>query len=457
MRLAARRLTCCGTVLAGLVLTGCVAQRPEDPVVITGAQVPRLAGATPGAVVAFRWMDGRWEQVPVQVDERAQVDLGRVYDEAPNGVTQLTYTDPGTFTGPDPDPKVDADDEIALMGIDSGVRAPAGSRPAGVVAGSGHELRVTDPLGDATPAYVYLFRQAGGLDPAAGRSYVDYRFGLRSGDYKTTYGLQQGPNPEDSTITTAAYTRHFSDRWIDDGLTIRSGGATGADILDRHKNLFAPGNCVRSEDTFSAAEGAFVVNKSGPVRALRAYIGANSGPYTERTQIYYAQREDIITDLRVHAIPSVMDFFDYSPAASGMTYTNDRNPGGVTIDGQPDTVAAGAPTWEKVSGSQGTLTHVWQLTTNVAPLSTTNYYYDNSTVPNPVVQCTGDAFAYGSSGTYINSGIANTDPHNGAASYLTATHTLFFESPGQTNESAQTHADQVRNPAQVSSAAWTGS
>jgi hypothetical protein len=62
--------------VAGLALSGCVAQRPEDPVVITGAQVPRLAGATPGSVVAFRWLDGRWEQVPVQVDERAQVDLG---------------------------------------------------------------------------------------------------------------------------------------------------------------------------------------------------------------------------------------------------------------------------------------------------------------------------------------------------------------------------------------------
>jgi hypothetical protein len=82
---------------------------------------------------------------------------------------------------------------------------------------------------------------------------------------------------------------------------VRSGGATGADILDRHKNLFAPGNCVRSEDTFSAAEGAFIVNKSGPVRALRAYIGANSGPYTGRLHVFYARRELITTYLRVHA------------------------------------------------------------------------------------------------------------------------------------------------------------
>ena len=115
----------------------------------------------------------------------------------------------------------------------------------------------------------------------------------------------------------------------------------GPDILDRNKALFAPGVCGRSEDTFDDAEGAFLANINGPVRAIRSYIGANSGPYTERTHIFYAQREDIVTDLRVHPIPGVMSFFDYSNAAIGMQYTNDRNLAGVPIDGVPDTVAAG--------------------------------------------------------------------------------------------------------------------
>jgi hypothetical protein len=232
-----------------------------------------------------------------------RVDLGKVYNGAANGLTQLTYTDPGTFTGPDPDPKLDADDEIAFMGFDGGAKAPAGAAPPGVVAGSGEEVRIADGLGNPAAAYVYLFRQTGGLDPGAGRSYVSYRFGLASGPYKTTYRL--------------------------------------ADILDRHKDLFAPGTCVRSEDTFSAGEGAFVVNKSGPVRALRAYLGANSGPFTERLHVFYQRREDITTYLRVHAIPGVMDFFDYSPAATGMTYRNDLNPAGVRVDGVPDAPALG--------------------------------------------------------------------------------------------------------------------
>jgi hypothetical protein len=434
--------------LAALALSGCVAQRPEDPVVLTGDQVPRLIGADPGAVVAFRWLNDAWHQVPVQVDERAVVDLGTVYNSTPVGITQLTYTDPGTFTGPDPNPKVDGDDEIALMGIDAGVRAPSGSRPPGVVAGTGHEVQITDSLGEPTPAYVYLFRQTGGLDPSAGRSYVTYHFGLRSGAYKTTYKLQQGPNPEDSTVTTDAYTRHFSDRWVDDGLTVRAGDASGADVLDRHKNLFAPGNCARSEDTFSAAEGAFTVNKSGPVRALRGYVGANSGPFTQRLHVFYQRREVITTFLRVHAIPSVMDFFDYSPAASGMTYRNNRNTGGVTVDGTPDAVTAGSLSWESVDGPQGGLASVHTYDTDIPGFATTSYYLDDSTpTGSGQTQCTGDAFAYGSSGPWVTQSIPNTDARLGAANRLTVSRHLFFTGPGASD--GPRRAQQVAEPLRV--------
>ena len=329
-----RRLTVLPALAAAVVfLSGCAFQRPEDPIVLKGSETPRLVGAAPGKVLAFRYLNGRWDQVPVQVDERALIDLGTVYNESANGVKLMTYTDPNTFAGADPDPTIDANDEIVLMGIDGGSQAAPGSNPPGVVAGSGEEIRFHDPVGDPTDTFAYLYRQTGNLDQSAGRPYVDYDFNLLSGNYKSTYRLQDGPNPEDSTVRTNFYTRHFSDRWADDGLKIIAPGASGVDILDRHKNLFAPGNCGRSEDTFDDAEGAFIVNKSGPVRAIRSYIGANSGPLTARQHIFYDRREDITTTLRVHAIPGVMDFFDYSPAANGMTYRSDVDPRGATIDG----------------------------------------------------------------------------------------------------------------------------
>ena len=71
---------------AVLLLSGCAFQRPEDPVVLKGSDVPRLVGAAPGKVLAFRNLNGRWDQIPVQVDERALIDLGTVYNEPVNGV-----------------------------------------------------------------------------------------------------------------------------------------------------------------------------------------------------------------------------------------------------------------------------------------------------------------------------------------------------------------------------------
>ena len=42
-----------------------------------------------------------------------------------------------------------------------------------------------------------------------------------------------------------------------------------------------------------------------------------------------------------------------------------------------------APSWEKVDGTQGALTHVWTLTTNVSPAPSTKLYYEDNDV-NPI-------------------------------------------------------------------------
>lgn len=440
-------------VLAATSLAGCVAQRPADPVVLTGADVPRLQGVAPGKVIAFRRLDGRWTQAPVQVDERAVVDLAKPRNLAATGRTFLTYTDPGTFTGPDPNANVDADDEIAFMGIDAGVRAPAGSSPPGVVAGSGVEVRITDPNGEPSPAYLYLFRQTGNLDPGAGKRYVDYRFNLLSGDYKTTYNLGSGPNPESSTATTSFYSHRFTDRWIDDVLRITAPGASGVDILDRHKNLLVPGNCGRSEDTFSNGGGAMIANKSGPVRAIRSYIGANSGTYTHREHVFYERRQDIRTFLRVHQIPGVLDAFDYTPAASGMTYRHDADQRGVRIDGVPDAPGVGPITWETVDGAQGSLGIVHGFSTDIPGFAHTSYYLDKQAPGGGAeTQCTGDASAYGMSGPWLNATVPNTDPTLGTANRLAVTRHLFYDSPGKADGPAR--KAQIANPLRTTVGAW---
>jgi hypothetical protein len=450
---------------------GSTLDRPADPVVLTGADVPALIVAMPNDVVAFRY-NGSWTQIPVQVDERFVQNFQTIYHVAVPlnaNTSQLVYADSGTYTGPDPNPTLDADDEITVMAQDAGGLAFS-DVPPHVIAGSGVQIAISDPLAPGEHGWVYLFRQDGTLSPGAGQQYVSYNFDLLSGPYLSTYRflsyVASGPpfgNPEDSTLTTPSYSRHFGDRWQDDGLSITAGGAAGVDILDRHKALFAPGVCGRSEDTFDygdsggfVGEGAFVVNKSGPVRAIRSYIGANSGPNTERDDIFYAQREDIRTELRVHAIPSIMDFFDYSPDASGMTYYNDLNTGGVTIDGNPDTPLAGPIKWEMVTGPQGTLVEAGSYATNIANFAYTSYYLDDTTPP--VTQCTGDAFAYGSGGVNVNAipgGIPCTDPAQGCTSVLNTTRTMYYLPPGATVSDAQTLNARAAAPITFLTQAYT--
>lgn len=449
---------------AARAISSSTLDRPADPVVMTGVEVPGLAGIAPSLLVAFRY-DGGWQQIPVQVDERKWIDLVSIYNVPQSQVpylggkqpmTELAYADAGTFAGADPNPALDSDDEIVFMAADAGGDPPAVSEPAGVLAGTGQRVLVTDPLAPAEQGSVYLFASDGSLDPSAGQQYVTYTFDLLSGPYLTTYDTVSGPNPEDTIVTSPFYTHHFSDRWISDAFTISAGGASGVDILDRHKSMFGPGVCGRSEDTFSAAEGAFIVNKSGPVRALRSYVGANSGPFTQRDHAFYARREDITTALRVHEIPSVMDFFDYSPAASGMVYRNDLNTTGVTIDGANDTVATGAITWESVTGPQGSMTMAGGVTTNQSPFSYTSYYLDDTTPP--VAQCTGDAFAYGSSGVWVNATIPCTDPGNVCAGNLTSQRHIYFDAPGLDATGAAEHAANAGAPLRVDVTQWgTGS
>jgi hypothetical protein len=145
--------------------------RPDDPVVLTGAATRSLTGAAPGAVVAFAWTD-KWRQVPVQVDERKLFDLRLAYPDpfscAGNGlcylpfatVGKLRYADPGTLVGADPDASLDADDEIVFMAADAGGSAATAADPSTVVAGSRVRVKVNDPL-DGGVGYGLHRRHAG--------------------------------------------------------------------------------------------------------------------------------------------------------------------------------------------------------------------------------------------------------------------------------------------------------
>ncbi|MHC4513227.1 MAG: hypothetical protein ACYTGW_04600 [Planctomycetota bacterium] len=427
--------------MLGLLCAAVAAQgaRTQDPVVIVGASLPGLLGKDPHTIVAFRYDKG-WQQIPVQVDERTLVPVSQIRKNNKLTTKVLVYADPNTFTGADPDNKFDADDELCFMARDAG--GPAGfGDPAGVVAGSRQGLTVIDPVSNSK-SHVYLFLSQGSLRPDAGKDYVKYTYNLKSGAYKTTYRLS-GTNPEDSPVVTSDYEAHFSDRWILDGLKIKTGAATGVDILDRSKFQFVPGSCKRTTDTFSAGGGAMIANIDGPVRAIRSVVGANSGSTTSRDWICYQGRLDMITWLRVHAIQATWWFMDYSPAASGMTYYDDLNTKGVTIDGKPDTVNFGKLTWQLVAGKQGSLTHSIFRATDITRIVDSSFY-DDSIRPT-WNQCTGDGFAYGASGP-TTGGLPNTDPLRGPANNYVASWVLYMDAPGVTMQQAVQKAAAAARP-----------
>ncbi len=472
--------------------------RASDPVVLKGANVPTKLKVSPKKIVAFKW-NGKWAQIPVQIDERHVVSARSLYPDNPvgyvNGYVGVDkdindfeleiYADPKTRSGADADASFDANDELVFLGGDAGNSAPTSAvAPNGVDPSSATKVAVSDPAG-GEPAYVYLFTATGKLDPSAGKDYVDYDFKLTEFGPNDTliddYNFTNKPNPEDSTVKTDNYELHSIDRWREDELRITAGGAPGVDILDREAvSAGGLGSCSRSEFTFSANwkldtepgndsntddEGTYITVIDGPVRAIRSYLGANSGPYVEDLHIYYPDREDRRINVRVHPIPQMYVWTDYNADALGMTYRDQKNQGGMTIDGTPDSpdlfghsdFLDGTYAWQQVSGNQGTTTTLVTAESTATPETALTdfrgfkgYYLDEANASGSGKrQCGGDGHAYGASGFGIDGVYPNTDPIFGVGATpdrLSVNRIRYFGPPNQTAADADAFRARAQDP-----------
>jgi hypothetical protein len=222
--------------------------------------------------------------------------------------------------------------------------------------------------------------------------------------------------------------------------------------------------CSRSEDTFDGGannpgEGAFIVNISGPVRAIRSYIGANSYLYTVNTDIFYPDREDTVTELRGHAgLPGYGSADDFVTGTTGLTYSDPAN-AGVPVDGVPDTVTPIASTtgstapaaWQMVSGAQGSMVTVRSVDTDITGLNVTTVYQDRNPASPP--QCTGDAAAWGQNGMNVTSPVGSvpiTDPTLSSTPATLVLHRFrYFEAPSLPASSAVSLNAEALNPIQT--------
>lgn len=476
-------------VAASLSIAGAVQAKPADrggdAVVLKGSSAAKLTGTDPGRIVAFAWKKNRWVQIPVQVDERHTLDARKLYppgyhppyvgNDGPTFDVEV-YSDPKTRAGADLDPTLDRDDEIAFMGGDAGNRAPNRiGAPDRVAGATGTRVAVKDPVGGGN-GWVYLFRaNAKTPDQSAGQSYVKYDFNLVNlGPGQTLlndYGYIHSTNPENSTVTTEKYRLHSYDRWMEDELRVTAGNASGENILDREVAQATLTGCSRSEYTFSGRwkednnpgndnntddEGTYVTVIDGPVRAIRSYMGANSGPYVQREHVYYRDYEQNTVFLRVHPMLDLYTWTDFSEAAIGMTYRDLKNPDGVTVDGQPDAlepttsadVANGAYGWQQLSGPQGTVTTVVGADTDIRNANFGNFYLDQENPDGPnEVQCGGDGKSIGASGFGILGPVTpNTDPRLGQGNKLTVKRIRYFDAPGGGVALGENYAARVTSP-----------
>ncbi|MCA9734301.1 MAG: T9SS type A sorting domain-containing protein [Deferribacteres bacterium] len=405
--------------------------RKYQPVVIKGENITELLGSKPNQLFGYAYdaASNSWRQIPFQVDERRRVDTtvpgpfwqdgdvgGAMVDVPPSlakgNPEETMATHPaedllyvgegngiyGSLQAEDSDKSFDQDDEICFMVEDAGDKAP-GPEDSWVADTEAKrvEVKVTDPLDNST-GYVYI--------------YVSSKLSFK-GQNSVSYALVPPDVEHAADIESDYYIMHYSRRWVLDEVRVKSAlGGKGVDLIDQIKfRAYAltpqneteefwsdgPGVCG-----FSSGKGCskYVGHKTGPVRAIRQIQGAASGPTTSYQAIFYNKMLSMQINYRVHSLPNLWYYMDYSPSVSNIMYY-DANNSSVKIDGKQDNVSQGKPsTWSQVSSDEGSLV-MWADVHEFAAAGTNviePYYLDNSGFND---QTGDDGKAYGNHGLHF--------------------------------------------------------
>ncbi len=297
----------------------------------------------------------------------------------------------------DPITGLDDDDELVFMASDAGTMAPLGVRPEGEGLASDAPVRMVrliDPLDPLIERVVYLvMKQEGATGAFHGRPhYVSYQRDLNAdqwidrgffaednpeklGTSNTGYGanrtgivcdadgqrLSSDRFPRDGvTVSTDTYQWYASGRWMVRDIKIRDADnpmLLGDDLIDRWKGRAfqqSPDSTIsvvgfEDEQVNWEANSTLIGERIGPVRAIRAVWGADSGTNVTKTESFYRDGIGYRYRVRVHPIPAdgLYTSWDYNrgvmvPAdgenvPGGRFYTVLR-PQGVPIDGRNDDI-----------------------------------------------------------------------------------------------------------------------
>lgn len=303
----------------GLAAAEKTMKRTEDPVIIEGKELAPLLGADLEKLSLMVWKGDGFKAVPFQVDEKDEKG-GYIYDmsiEDNKVVASKTV---------DPDPNLDANDELIFMIFDAGDKCPGDSFPKG--AQKGARLEITDPV-DGAKAWAYLFS----FKDNPPRSDLDYIKSIH--DTARSVIRTETKNYIVEYVDNAGYYNHFS--------RVGPDGTESPDLSDRFKI-----RCVASV-AFNTLHFPFAMDellksqvlafKDGPIRLLSLSQGYMDGPANIRLEsgqaVFTSYSNSYIVPVHLN-VPIDADVLlsdfklhgenDFNENAYGTYYYDENNP-----------------------------------------------------------------------------------------------------------------------------------
>lgn len=339
--------------------------RKQEPVILTGAQLPLVIGAPLDELYAYAYDGGDWAQIPFQIDE---VDASGVYT-VENGL-------------------LDENDELVFMAMDLGVQADplAWIEDADSRNYPRYQVGVANPLNLAEQGWVYVYRSTT-LAPGFA-DYVDW-------------------DEVNDRVLAGTYIAGFAPG-VHPGLDSLELNGSGIDSVDRSKIRIEatcwlgpiPVSVTLTEEDLNDQSDA-MPDIDGPVRVGSGNAEGVSWYYHSLygSQVVFhvddLESPVVCSSIELNAVRISVDWLD--PAITGMapaTYYDSNVPGGLPIDGSSDNVPTTPTiTWEQVSGGQGSVVQVLDVTLGGGTL--TNYYKDDQTTD---PDDTGDGQSFGDAG-----------------------------------------------------------
>jgi hypothetical protein len=221
--------------------------------------VPPAVGVDPDEIVAYAFDGERFDEIPVQVDERfpyflanpasgfafysgTDKELTYAWDteswKKTAGRCEAEYPSEDTsklkgFPTTDPVPTLDHDDEVVFMADDAGLRADLDVQGPPGTGGQRQEIALVDPRDPTAERYVYLFTKASGPKFTADNGYVDYQrdanadewidrnsFSKDDPEKLGTSNTGYGPNLSGTVCDPDGTVRKSTDRFTRDGVTV---------------------------------------------------------------------------------------------------------------------------------------------------------------------------------------------------------------------------------------------